>query len=190
MNLNHRLFFALYGLAHRSAIFDAIVTFVAGYGDVTMIFVTGAALVLFFVHDRDWKRRRWIAWGSEVLTVGVASVVPWFVTFLLKMAFAAPRPFVTYLQVRPLVTETPYTSFPSGHATVFFALATVVYLYHRRLGYFFFACAALIALSRVVSGVHYPVDILAGTLIGITCAVFVHRNMPKALSSIFFKKNK
>lgn len=179
--MNTYLFFILYNLTGHSKWFDMAVFVVAGYGDVCMIGITALALVLFFIHDKDWNRRRWIDWVREVAVIGISVVIPWAITALLKLLVHAPRPFVTFAQVHPLVVETPYSSFPSGHATVFFALATVMYRYHKRLGYFFFGCAFLIALSRVVSGVHYPIDIAMGTFIGISIAY---------LSTIFFRKNK
>ena len=178
--MNLQLFFLLYNLTGHSVIFDHIVFLVAGYGDVCMIAVTAVALVLFFVHDKDWKRRRWIDWVKEVVVIGVSVVTSWSVTAILKILVHAPRPFVTFVQVHPLVIETPYSSFPSGHATVFFALAMTMYLYHKRLGYFFFGCAVLIGLSRIISGVHYPIDVLVGTGIGISIAY---------LSTIFLRKN-
>lgn len=179
--MNTDIFFLLYNMTHRSNIFDRIVFLVAEYGDIIMIVVTAIALGIFFIHDKDWKRRRWIQWSKEVFTIGIAVGIPWAITIALKAIFRAPRPFVTFSQVHPLVTETPFTSFPSGHATVFFALAIVIWLFHRKLGNFFFLCATIIALSRVISGVHYPIDILAGASIGISFAF---------LSTIFLSKNK
>lgn len=179
-DLNLQLFSWLYSLSHRSQAFAQGAFIVAEYADGVMIAIIAIALVVFFIHDKDWKQRRWVVWSKEVGIIGFSVVSAWFVTFILKIIFQAPRPFVTHLDVIPLVTETPYTSFPSGHATVFFALATVVYLYHKRLGYFFFVCAFLIAISRVVTGVHYPIDILVGTVIGISITY---------LSTIFLRKN-
>jgi undecaprenyl-diphosphatase len=57
-------------------------------------------------------------------------------------------------------------SFPSSHAVNNFAMATVFAFYYRRWRYAFFSWAALIALSRVFVGVHYPSDILGGALVG------------------------
>ena len=184
MSLNADGFFLLYNLAHRSGWFDTLVFWVAYYGAFVMMGITAVALVIFFVLDKDWKRRRWVAWGSEVLTIGVATAVPWLITFVLKILFSAPRPFVTYLQVHPLVAETPYSSFPSGHATVFFALAAVLFCYHRKLGSFFLFCAFLIAISRVIAGVHYPDDIIIGAFIGSACAVYLYHTFPKLLKKI------
>lgn len=178
--MNLQLFFLCYNLIGHNSVVDTLVFWVAAYGDITMIGFIIIALIVFFIHDKDWKRRRWIDWMREVGVIGISVVIPWAVTALLKILVHAPRPFVTLTQVHPLVMETPYSSFPSGHATVFFALATTTYLYHKRLGYFFFGCAVLIALSRVFAGVHYPGDIVAGTAIGISIAY---------LSTIFFRKN-
>ncbi len=179
--MNLQLFFFLYNLTGRNIYFDRGVFFVVHHLDRTLIVITAITLMVVFVHDKDWKRRRWIDWVREVVVVGISVIIPWLLTVFLKIVVHAPRPFVTLTQVHPLVAETPYTSFPSGHATVFFALAMVMYLYHKRLGYFFFVCAVLIALSRVVSGVHYPIDIVVGAFIGISIAY---------LSTIFFSKNK
>ena len=57
-------------------------------------------------------------------------------------------------------------SFPSGHATFFFAMATAIYLYNKKWGIWFFVGAILISIGRVIAGLHYPSDILGGAIIG------------------------
>lgn len=64
-------------------------------------------------------------------------------------------------------------SLPSGHATTAFAAAGVVALMHPRLRAPALCLAALVALSRVYLGVHYPSDIAAGALLGLALAVAV-----------------
>ena len=73
------------------------------------------------------------------------------------------------LDVHQLLPETSW-SFPSGHATFFFAMATAIYLYNKKWGIFFFAATVLMTVSRVVSGIHYPFDIIGGAVIGIAVA--------------------
>lgn len=182
MNLDHfnaELFFKVYGLTDMTPWLSRVVFVVAQHLDSVMIGIIALALVIFFIHDKDWKPRRFKVWFYEVLAIGCGTVGSWLVAVLVKAWVAAPRPFVTFTQVSPLVTEAPYTSFPSGHATVFFALATAVYLYHKKLGYFFFLCAFLISISRIMAGVHYPVDVIFGAAIGIFIAW---------LSTTFFQK--
>jgi len=68
--------------------------------------------------------------------------------------------------------DTPATySFPSGHATVSFACATVLALAVPRLSLPLFTLAVLISFSRVYVGVHYPFDVLAGAVLGIAIAI-------------------
>jgi undecaprenyl-diphosphatase len=65
----------------------------------------------------------------------------------------------------------PYdlAAFPSGHATMAFALATLLSLWYPRWRGGFLAVAALVGWSRVVLGSHFPSDVLAGAVLG--CAV-------------------
>jgi undecaprenyl-diphosphatase len=57
-------------------------------------------------------------------------------------------------------------SFPSGHAAGSFAVAAFALTLHKGAGACLFALAALIAISRVALGVHYPSDVAAGALVG------------------------
>jgi membrane-associated phospholipid phosphatase len=69
-------------------------------------------------------------------------------------------------------------SFPSDTATLFFALATVVFLENRVIGLFCFLWdAAVISLPRVVFGWHYPSDIVGSMVLGPGC-VFLFDKMP------------
>jgi len=60
-----------------------------------------------------------------------------------------------------------YQSFPSGHALFFFAAATAIWHYDKKLGYAFFFAAALISSARIFVGVHWPSDVIAGAALGI-----------------------
>jgi undecaprenyl-diphosphatase len=62
-------------------------------------------------------------------------------------------------------------SFPSGHAMVSFACATVLALAVPRLRWQLYALATLISFSRVYVGVHYPLDVLAGAVLGVAIAI-------------------
>ncbi len=65
------------------------------------------------------------------------------------------------------------SSFPSGHATTAFACATVLAAFAPRLRVPLFALAVLIALSRLYNGDHYPLDVLAGAVLGVVTALLL-----------------
>jgi undecaprenyl-diphosphatase len=85
---------------------------------------------------------------------------------VLKLWIGRDRPPLVEPDPEPLVLLPVTGSFPSGHATVAFACATVLSVATPRLALPLYSLAALIAFSRVYVGVHYPLDTLAGAALG------------------------
>ena len=68
----------------------------------------------------------------------------------------------------PLLIAVPKDfSFPSAHAMISFAAAVAIFHYNRKAGIAALVVASLIAFSRLYLFVHFPSDVLVGTLIGI-----------------------
>jgi undecaprenyl-diphosphatase len=111
-------------------------------------------------------RRPWI-FGQVAVAAGAASVS----ARLLKLAIDRQRPSTVYARPEPLVHAPHDHSFPSGHATTSFACATTLAVLAPRLAPLFFVLAAAIAWSRVYVGVHYPLDVLAGAVLGAGIAI-------------------
>lgn len=95
------------------------------------------------------------------------------VSQILKPIIGRPRPFVTYPGKTLLIHTPGGYSCPSGHSASSFAAATVLWIFNGRLGWAALVLALLIAFSRVFLFVHYPSDTLAGSLLGILCAVII-----------------
>ena len=85
----------------------------------------------------------------------------------------------------PLVAIPHSHSFPSGHTATSFAGATALSLLYPRGTPAFFVLAAAIAYSRLYVGVHFPLDVAGGVVIGVATALLllaaVRRRSPRAL---------
>ena len=127
-------------------------------------------LALAFALSGFTLRRPWLL-ARVAVTILAAEVS----SGLLKLWIGRDRPPLANPEPEPLVTLPVTGSLPSGHATVAFACATALALPVPRLAVPLYALAALIAFSRVYVGVHYPVDILAGAVLGLVVGVAVAR---------------
>lgn len=86
------------------------------------------------------------------------------------------RPFVAH-HVIQLVQHEASASFPSNHTAAAFAVAASIWLWRRKDGWVGFVLSALLGFSRVWSGIHYPMDIIGGMIIGILIAVIINKLM-------------
>ena len=100
----------------------------------------------------------------------------WVMVYIIKNIFMIPRPFVT-LHIIPLFMETGF-SFPSSHVTVISALTVLIWNINRKLGIVFLISTILIGISRMIIGVHYPIDVVAGIFLGVIiglCIIWLNK---------------
>ena len=161
MSLDIQLFYLLNNLAGQSPLFDAVIVFFASYLAYILV---ALFLVLVFFSQYPKREKLQIFWVTVISTI----IARFGVTELIRFFYHRPRPFID-LPVNQLITSNEW-SFPSGHATFFFAMAIAIYLYNKKWGIFFFLATILITVSRVIAGIHYPSDIVGGALIGVAVA--------------------
>lgn len=89
----------------------------------------------------------------------------------LKRVFVRERPFITYAAIDRAMAPLDRYSFPSGHTLHAVCFTWQLTAHFPELGWFLIPLAALIAGSRVVLGLHYPTDVLAGGAIGASLAM-------------------
>lgn len=122
-------------------------------------------LVLFLISILVKNFRRF--WPTLIQTFLAVSLSRLIITETIRWLFPRNRPFVEN-EINLLFFHNPTEpSFPSGHATFFFAIAAVIYFHNKKNGILFFLSGFLISFARVFSGIHWPSDVLAGALIGI-----------------------
>jgi undecaprenyl-diphosphatase len=90
--------------------------------------------------------------------------------WLLKRLFVRERPFITHAAIDLAAAPLDRYSFPSGHTLHAVAFAWQASAHFPELGWVLLPLAGLIAASRVVLGLHYPSDVLAGAAIGAVLA--------------------
>ena len=156
---NQEFFFFFYHLGTSSPFASMLTIFFAEWFPYLVL----ATVVLYesFRHEHDEEIVRTLLRTTLVLTF------IWLVALSLKHYFPSPRPFAYFTDVIPLVSEPDaYGSFPSAHATIFGALAGIVYAQRFPFRIWYLVAAILIAIARVCAGVHWPVDVIVGIFFG------------------------
>jgi len=164
MNLDNIVFKAINNIAGKSVCLDSLWIFFAEY----LGYILVGVLILFLL--KNYKKYR-----QFVAKALISAVLSRFViTEIIRFFWQRPRPFIGN-DVNLLINHSDTSSFPSGHAAFYFGLSMMVYFYNKKLGIIFLIASFLISVSRILVGVHWPSDILAGAVVGIFSAWLVNR---------------
>jgi undecaprenyl-diphosphatase len=107
-----------------------------------------------------------------ILAIVLASLLA---NHALKPLVSRERPFVSTPEILVIGSRPGDASFPSGHAANAFAGASVLARRLRGQRVLWWALAVLIAYSRIYLGVHYPLDVIGGALLGFVCGTVAGR---------------
>jgi undecaprenyl-diphosphatase len=167
--------------AHRSETADRFIIGFLGLGSVKLLPIIALVWALWFrKHERELNRAH--------IAAGLVGVIAAFAIgrFLQDILPERPRPLFSGAHdfVLPFYADdrglAQWSSLPSDHAVISFALATIIFMISRPLGLVcYFWSFFVVCLPRIYGGLHYASDILAGALIGISAVVVSVKAFPQ-----------
>lgn len=154
--LDQTIFLSINHLTH-AAFATGIAQFLSGIGSAGIVWFVIAGILFLYEEEKDHR------FFIPIITAGILSWT--LVEDVLKVLIHRPRPTAAMGAwiFSPKLTD---ASFPSGHATIAWAMAIVLAHYEPRLKWWFYTLAIAICFSRIYLGVHYPLDVLGGALLG------------------------
>jgi undecaprenyl-diphosphatase len=160
-NLDRDVF--LWVVAHRAGWMDAVMSTLSLVGTGGRIWLAAGAALAIARRIRLW----------DLIALALAIALASSASSVVKHAVARERPFDAIPAVDVIGKAPKDPSFPSGHTTNAFAAATILARAVPQTAPLWWGLAIAIAYSRVYLGVHYPLDVAGGALLGIVCAMIV-----------------
>lgn len=130
------------------------------------VFISLFIFILIIFGNRDWRNT-----GIQAATTLAISQT---ITYGLKSLLGRERPYNILKNLNTFGIILKDYSFPSGHTSASFSLATTIALKNPFLTILVITMALLVGISRIYLGVHYPTDVVAGIVLGVGCAIIVH----------------
>jgi len=171
MNLDFFLFEQINNWANRFGFLDFLGIFFAEYSGYLII------IFLLILLCRSFKKN-WLLVSGALVSGILARLV---ITEIIRFFFYSPRPFVLD-SANVLLEHSHSSSFPSGHASFYFAISFFVLLWFKKnrpsktgsyLSALLIFLSFLIGMGRVFCGIHWVSDILAGFSVGFFSALFI-----------------
>lgn len=109
------------------------------------------------------RHGRWL----ELLAIILGGAMVYLFNIIVTLGWFRPRPFLI-LDTSPLIAVAAASkSFPSDHASLAFFIAYLLSYHQKSWRYWAYVTAALVAIGRVAVGVHYPLDVISGAVVGL-----------------------
>lgn len=181
VNCDYELFGFLNSFAGKSAAGDFIFIALAEWVMYLMI----AGLALFVLLGKKNRVRSVVA----LQAIAAAFISRAIIVSVIRLFISRARPFVAGT-VTQLVAHNPMEgSFPSGHTSVMFALAFTMFFADSKWGVVYLFLALASAISRIVVGVHFPLDIVGGILAAALATIFAKWFIAAVSSSVGKRKS-
>jgi undecaprenyl-diphosphatase len=141
-----------------------IITFLASF----LIWFMFIGLIILWVVDGRVKK-------EQAFRAFAAALLAWAIAQMLKSLLPSVRPFIVNMELPLTYTLHFDNAFPSSHTAIAFSLAITLWLHNKKLGIVYIALAFLVAIGRLFANVHYILDVVIGSMIGVMVAVIVDK---------------
>ncbi|MDP3917799.1 MAG: phosphatase PAP2 family protein [Candidatus Woesebacteria bacterium] len=133
-----------------------MITFLASI----LIWLMFFGLIVLWIIDGKIKK-------ETVIHAIFSCFLAWVVTEAIKAFFPTLRPFQVQDLVPLTLTIPGDGAFPSTHTAIAFALSITIFKHDKKIGVLYLVMAGLVGIARIIAHVHYPIDIMAGAVIGV-----------------------
>ena len=165
------LYFINNGL--QNSILDAVVPIIYSFTDVRVM-LSLILLALFF---------SWMLKKDKINEIAILCLFAYCLTIAFTMVsktfYPSTRPFIALEGVRLVVHDNGFYSFPSGHFAISSAIVSVILMkaenHKHELSLLSILYLLILAFVVIYGGVHYPIDVIGGGIIGVVAAVIVVR---------------
>jgi undecaprenyl-diphosphatase len=141
--------------------YDLLVIFLADY----LVYLMFLGVVLMWV----------VKFRFSPIRTLFSAVIAFAISYLLKFFFYFPRPFILTGH-QPIVGLIMDSSFPSSHTAVAFALSLSLLFAKKKISLLFLILSLLVALGRILSGVHTLADVFGGIAVAALSVAISHRH--------------
>ena len=156
----------------RCAFLDVFFKIITHLGDMGIIWILTALVLLFFKKHRK---------------TGITIIIGLFLGLIignlfLKNIVGRLRPFEVEEGIKLLINAPKDPSFPSGHTLASVTSATILFLNYKKRAFVFLILAFLIAFSRLYLYVHFPSDVIFGAILGVFIAnlsIWIYKKFQK-----------
>jgi len=152
---------------------DAVVIFFAQFA---ICFLPLIVVLIYFLSNRSQKNK----YQHALILFLFGLILAEAMYFIIGLIYHRPRPFLSHPAIYPLIDMASSSqSFPSNHTILAFLFSLAILGANQILGIIFLCLSVLVGLSRIMAGLHYPSDVLAGIIVAILSTWLIKKIVKK-----------
>lgn len=153
--INLNLFYQIYNLSGQNPVLDQLMII----GAETSIYIVFLLVALITILGRAKEKK-------AALLIILSLAISLLIIKVIRNFYLEARPFVS-LAITPLIQHMADASFPSTHSSAMASVAFTYTFYKSKFALLFLILMLWVGFARIFVGVHYPLDILGGFLVGL-----------------------